>query len=738
MKLGSFSGGGLGFGVAFTLEDQFSWVADQINSKFESLSASVEETANKINNQFGKLYAGAALVATGLALLAPLGIGVKLAAEFEATNVAFETMLGSAETAKRIMSEISDVAVKTPFQLPQVEQGYKRLMAFGVGVNELKMDFMSLGNIAAGTGADLNNLIRAYGQVKGKGTLKGQEFMQFTEQGFDLGQALRNIGVDFDQTKKDVGEMKIPFDKVREAVLAAAGAGGQFDNLMNKLAGTVSGKWSNAVDLFTRSMRRVGQILEAVTKPALNAILFVLEAIEGFIQTNIGKWVVGIFAFTLALVAMGIVVVGLKMIWIALGGIISVVLGEVLLMIAPLVILAAQLYILYRLLNSTNPVLVAFGVGLAIAFGPIGWIVGAVILLKRAWSSFTDMMEQKSGPAKGWLGILQQIGGFMQGIVAIFQSATSSGFTMSEQMTNSLARLNILDDVVALGTWIVRIKEFLRGMRDGFVEAWGVIKSGFKAVWDRMVQVGEGLGLIDSTLMKNKSNLETWRKYGVWAAYGIVAVVGVLTLAFISLAIAVVAAFWPVLLTIAAVALGVWLLAEAVGWLNDNWDLMAQLAGQAWDAVKEGASAVWQWLTDLPSRVYQTGVDFVHSLLEGVKSVWSEFTTWFSDAWEQLTSGISNFFGLGDDEANVNMNKNTNFNNNLMYGNPALQLAPMGLDGIGQNIAYNNAQRTVAPASVNTTSNNEVVKNITFKVELDGDEITTKITDKQELKEARR
>ena len=65
------------------------------------------------------------LSAIGAAAIAGMGAAVgffaKKAGEYEQSAMAFETMLGSAEAAKKMLSEMSDFAGKTPFSLQDVQ-----------------------------------------------------------------------------------------------------------------------------------------------------------------------------------------------------------------------------------------------------------------------------------------------------------------------------------------------------------------------------------------------------------------------------------------------------------------------------------------------------------------------------------------------------------------------------------------------------------------------------------------
>jgi len=55
----------------------------------------------------------------------------------EQTQVAFGTMLGSADKAKKLLTDLSDFAQKTPFELTGLRSTAKQLLAFGVSAEEM-------------------------------------------------------------------------------------------------------------------------------------------------------------------------------------------------------------------------------------------------------------------------------------------------------------------------------------------------------------------------------------------------------------------------------------------------------------------------------------------------------------------------------------------------------------------------------------------------------------------------
>ena len=88
---------------------------------------------------------------------------------------------------------------------------------------------------------------------------------------------------------------------------------------------------------------------------------------------------------------------------------------------------------------------------------------------------------------------------------------------MSEGLDKALDNLGIKDLVLSIGTWIVRIKAFLRGLKDGFIEAWRWTKKWLGELWDSFAPVFGVTEKWEDFLGRNTSDVKKWAEYGKWA-----------------------------------------------------------------------------------------------------------------------------------------------------------------------------------------------------------------------------
>lgn len=198
--------------------------------------------------------------------------------EFQQLEVAFKTMLGSAEKANALMSQLTTTAAITPFGLQDVANGAKQLLAFGMASNKVNETLIRLGDIAAGLSIPLTDLVYLYGTTMTQGRLFTQDFRQFQGRGIPIADELaKQFGV----AKKAVGELvtagKIGFPEVEKAIIAMTSEGGKFGGLMEAQSKTITGQISNIEDAIDSMFNEIGQSSEGLINGALSSVSFLIE-----------------------------------------------------------------------------------------------------------------------------------------------------------------------------------------------------------------------------------------------------------------------------------------------------------------------------------------------------------------------------------------------------------------------------------------------------------------------------
>lgn len=262
------------------------------------MDAAGREAGDRASGTFGGTFtAGISRVAktAGLALAAGFGAagtyGVKVAADFQQTRIAFEGILGSAAEADKRLTELQKFAAGTPFEFKGLAESARSLLAVGFSADDILPVMTTLGNVAATLGVgegEIKGVVRALGQMKGKGKASAEELQQISEQipGFSAIQAIADdMGITVAEAFDEMAKGAIPADRAITAILngmekfpGAAGA-------MERQSKTLNGVLSTFKDTITIALiDGIEPFLPAISSALAGSI----PVIETFIRTTIG------------------------------------------------------------------------------------------------------------------------------------------------------------------------------------------------------------------------------------------------------------------------------------------------------------------------------------------------------------------------------------------------------------------------------------------------------------------
>lgn len=199
---------------------------------------------------------------------------VRLATEFEQTTIAFETFLGSADAAAKVLQDLQDFSVKTPFEPDEIINTGRQLLAFGIETEKLLPTLDALGNVAAGTGSNIQDLAFVYGQIRTQQTLYTQDLNQFASRGIPVYDILAER---FNTTAKGVkelaGQSKISFDDIEAAFQSLTSEGGKFFNLIQAQSQSRGGLVSTLRGIRTEIAKTFGSVIIEFQKQILPSII---------------------------------------------------------------------------------------------------------------------------------------------------------------------------------------------------------------------------------------------------------------------------------------------------------------------------------------------------------------------------------------------------------------------------------------------------------------------------------
>lgn len=231
---------------------------NQIDSKIKQTSQALKASGDQFIN------AGKSL---SLFLSAPLGLlsvnALKASADFEALKMQMQVLTGSAEEGDRVFRDLVKFAAETPFELGQLAKATNTLMGFGESATQAQDHLKLIGDIAAVSGGDFNGITVAFGQASASGKLMGQDLLQLVNNGVPVIKMLADeMKVPKDRIKDLVSEGKVTFPVLVRAFERATGAGGMFENGMNKLSKTMKGVWSTLKDNINIALAKFGDEMQ--------------------------------------------------------------------------------------------------------------------------------------------------------------------------------------------------------------------------------------------------------------------------------------------------------------------------------------------------------------------------------------------------------------------------------------------------------------------------------------------
>lgn len=244
---------------------------------------------DKFADRLGKLAASMGLAFGAKELVQNL---VKIRGEFQQLDVAFRTMLGSAEKADALMSQLVRTAATTPFDLQGVAQGAKQLLAYGIAAEDVNDTLVRCGDVAAGLSIPLNDLVYLYGTTMTQGRMFTQDLRQFQGRGIPIAEELAKVlGTTTDKLGDMVTAGRVTSDVFQQAFNNMTSAGSRFGGLMDEQSKTITGQISNIEDAIDVMFNKLGQQSEGIINTTLSGVSYIVEHYEQF-----GRMLLGLVA----------------------------------------------------------------------------------------------------------------------------------------------------------------------------------------------------------------------------------------------------------------------------------------------------------------------------------------------------------------------------------------------------------------------------------------------------------
>lgn len=215
-----------------TLGPEFKKIQDQADG--------IQDTLKGITKAAGVAFAGFSASILGT---------VKVASNFQKIATSFDVLTGSVEKTTEVMSILKKTAATDAFSFEEVSNAAKRFLTFGFSIKELDTLLTQVGDVAAISGASIEDLARIFGKISTEGKVTSRELNQLQLNAIPIGPALaKTMGIGEESVKRLAEQGRINFDQFKQAFSSLSKEGGFAFGGLSSLSETLSGRLNNMGD----------------------------------------------------------------------------------------------------------------------------------------------------------------------------------------------------------------------------------------------------------------------------------------------------------------------------------------------------------------------------------------------------------------------------------------------------------------------------------------------------------
>lgn len=193
----------------------------------KELSADIGKTTSafsEMGNSLKNIGLGVAQASLGSLAATMSGVatkGLNLGSMLEQNKLSFKALTGSAEGSRTVLSSVADFAANNPFQMLDVSNVAREMVAMSVPAQDIAEHLKTVGNVAVASGGDIKGIGHVFSQVAAQGKLMTQDMYQLVNQGVAIMPALARVtGKSMDELRDDMSKGKISFELMTKAMKA--------------------------------------------------------------------------------------------------------------------------------------------------------------------------------------------------------------------------------------------------------------------------------------------------------------------------------------------------------------------------------------------------------------------------------------------------------------------------------------------------------------------------------------
>ena len=233
----------------------------------DNIASKIDSLGNKLTTKITAPIAGV------------VGLGLKYNADMEKYTTAFETFIGDAKEAERVINNIKNDASKTPFDVTSLVRANQMLISTGENAEDAREVIIALGDAVTATGGGNDELTRMASnlqQIRNAGKATSMDIRQFAYAGIDVYGILADY---LGKTTQEIKDMEISYDDLSAALKRANNQGGKYYGAMNKSSQTLTGQ-VNQLKAEVKDM--TGQLTKSLMPVAKKVIDKAKEIVKWF------------------------------------------------------------------------------------------------------------------------------------------------------------------------------------------------------------------------------------------------------------------------------------------------------------------------------------------------------------------------------------------------------------------------------------------------------------------------
>lgn len=261
----------------FSINGEARLDTSEVNKSVSGMSALMQTGLNTLSVAAGHLLAQLTEKAVEM-VSTVVSTGLEFNRQMENYQLAFENLLGDAESANAALDAIKADAAKTPFDVAGLVSANRLLISTGQSAEEARQVINALGNAVSASGGgneELQRMAANLQQIANVGEAAAVDIKQFAYAGVDI------YGLLADYTglaRDEVQQLTISYDLLAEALKAASAEGGRYAGAMEAYSQTLQGQMDTLADNAT-------QLAGALTEGLFEAQKDLVAAAAGWIDT---------------------------------------------------------------------------------------------------------------------------------------------------------------------------------------------------------------------------------------------------------------------------------------------------------------------------------------------------------------------------------------------------------------------------------------------------------------------